>query len=81
MKPEDIHAGMWVTSDCPERDKDVPRRVVLLRRSLSCASGWSVDLDGGEPCPCCKRPPAYPQTRIDIGHLHPASPPRSPLAL
>jgi len=31
----------------------IVRRVVRVRRSSTCGSGWSIAVDGGSPCQCC----------------------------
>jgi hypothetical protein len=45
----------------------VIRTVLNVEKSERCASGWSVDANGGEKCPSCGRPAGTSIFRIDSG--------------
>ena len=56
--PYPFAVGSRVRTSQPPSKAWVIRTVTTIQIDGRLCSGWSVEVDGGDPCPCCGRRPA-----------------------
>jgi hypothetical protein len=58
-KKAPFKVGDKVTTDYRLDYSAVVRTILSVRKDKRCSSGYALEMDGGEACPTCNRPPDY----------------------